>query len=71
MENLQEINETSNKLGLKPYKYEVSAYDEKEYLGKHLSTSATRYEAKKNMIEYLKCRGYRGNIIVSVKQVTQ
>jgi hypothetical protein len=56
-------------LKISAFKYEVIAYDNNEYLGKHLSTSATRYEAKKNMIDYLKCRGYRGNITVSVKSI--
>ena len=50
-----------NTLHIAPYKYEVIAYDGNEYLGKHLSTSTTRYEAKKNMFEYLRNRGYRMN----------
>lgn len=60
-----------NKLHIALFKYEVFAYDGKEYLGKHLSTSKTRYEAKRNMLDYLRSRGYRisSEVRISVKQL--
>jgi hypothetical protein len=48
-------------LNIKPFKYKVKAYDGSFYLGEHLSTSTTRYEARKNMMQYIKDHGYNIN----------
>lgn len=57
-------------LQIKPFKYNVSSFDGGKLLGSHASTSQTRYEAKKNMYNYLKHRGYRMlNVKITVKLI--